>query len=247
MREYVVQSGDTLWHIASKTLGPNGDWRVLATLNQIADPKQLRVGQRLKLPSAIADALAPQGNPPVHPTAPVWGETDPYPPGESTAAAASGPTAEYVVQLGDTLRTIANKVLSPGSDWRILATLNGIDDPRQVRVGQRLKIPQRTGRIALDSAPNPVSTPASEPTATPMSAPATPAVEPTYVVQPGDTLTSIASKVLGPGGDWRAIAQLNQIADPKQVRAGQRLRLPSRVNQATEELCGSGGGIPSQR
>ncbi|WP_448571794.1 LysM peptidoglycan-binding domain-containing protein, partial [Trichothermofontia sp.] len=62
MREYVVQPGDTLWHVASKTLGPNGDWRVLATLNQIPDPKQLRVGQRLKLPTPIVATV--NGHPP---------------------------------------------------------------------------------------------------------------------------------------------------------------------------------------
>ncbi|WP_448573438.1 LysM peptidoglycan-binding domain-containing protein, partial [Trichothermofontia sp.] len=139
------------------------------------------------------------------------------------------PTTDYVVQPGDTLRTIANKVLRPGSDWRILATLNNIADPRQIRVGQRLRIPQRGSHITGE----PTGTAAGAGTAAaPPLAPVPPAATTelgqTYVVQPGETLTTIASKALGPGGDWRVIAELNQIADPKQVRAGQRLRIPTR-------------------
>jgi len=223
MREYVVQPGDTLWHVASKTLGPHGDWRVLATLNEIADPKQLRVGQRLKLPIAIAAGSAP-------PLAPA-GSPPPVPPAGSEPSPATPvlPTSDYVVQPGETLRTIANKVLSPGSDWRILATLNGLADPRQVRAGQRLRIPQRVGsRMGeVPATVLPAPTPGTS-TASPEANPTVSPAHSTYVVQPGETLTTIASKVLGPGGDWRAIAQLNNITDPKQVRAGQRLRIPTR-------------------
>ncbi len=129
-----------------------------------------------------------------------------------------------MVQPGDTLRTIANKVLSPGSDWRILTTLNNIADPRQIRVGQRLRIPQRGSHITGETAG---AAAASQPI-DPVPPAATSDLGQTYVVQPGETLTTIASKVLGPGGDWRVIADLNQIADPKQVRAGQRLRIPTR-------------------
>lgn len=223
MREYVVRPGDTLWHVASQTLGPNGDWRVLATLNHICDPKQLRVGQRLKLPAPIG--IATNGQSPPTAAQPQSVTTRAFP------EAGTIPTTEYVVQPGETLRTIASKVLSPGSDWRILATLNGIADPRQIRAGQRLRIPQRGHHFTglpigtLDTAavrPQPLA-------AVPPSTLVNPEqMGQTYVVQPGETLTTIASKVLGPGGDWRVIARLNQIADPKQVRTGQRLRLPSR-------------------
>lgn len=223
MREYVVQPGDTLWHVASKTLGPNGDWRVLATLNQIPNPKQLRVGQRLKLPTPIGAAT--NGHSPT----PAASEPQPQPVApDAPPAPLATPTTNYVVQPGDTLRTIANKVLSPGSDWRILATLNAIDDPRQIRVGQRLQIPQRGSHPAGEPAVAVAVTETAPQTVNPVPLAATSDLGQTYVVQPGETLTTIASKVLGAGGDWRAIAELNQIADPKQVRAGQRLRIPTR-------------------
>ena len=44
-----------------------------------------------------------------------------------------------------------------------------------------------------------------------------------YTVKSGDTLSGIAAKN---GTTWKALAQLNQIKDPKKIRVGQVLRLP---------------------
>jgi LysM repeat protein len=54
----------------------------------------------------------------------------------STPRPASGGT--YRVQSGDTLSEIAAK---NGTTWQVLAQLNGITDPRKIRVGQVLKLP----------------------------------------------------------------------------------------------------------
>lgn len=71
----------------------------------------------------------------------------------------------------------------------------------------------------------PVSTPAptySQPA--PAAAPA--AAANTYIVQPKDTLWSIAVKVYGDGKKWRQIADANGISDPKKLAAGQSLVIP---------------------
>jgi nucleoid-associated protein YgaU len=47
-----------------------------------------------------------------------------------------------------------------------------------------------------------------------------------YVVRTGDTLTSIAARVLGDPVLWIAIANLNDLRDPRSVKPGQVLRLP---------------------
>jgi len=47
-----------------------------------------------------------------------------------------------------------------------------------------------------------------------------------YIVKKGDTLSSIAAKQLGDASRWREIARLNNIRDPRDIRPGQRLRLP---------------------
>jgi nucleoid-associated protein YgaU len=50
-----------------------------------------------------------------------------------------------------------------------------------------------------------------------------------YVVKAGDTLSSIAAKQLGDSSRWREIARLNNIRDPRNVKKGQKLRMPKRV------------------
>ena len=50
--------------------------------------------------------------------------------------------------------------------------------------------------------------------------------EQVYIVQPGDTLSEIAQEY---NLDWSYLAEFNNINDPKRMRAGMRLRIPSRV------------------
>lgn len=46
------------------------------------------------------------------------------------------------------------------------------------------------------------------------------------MLRAGDTLLSVAARELGSSGRWREIALLNDIRDPRAVRAGQTVRLP---------------------
>lgn len=47
----------------------------------------------------------------------------------------------YQVKTGDTLISIARQWMGTGDAWRLIAQLNGLGDPGQLRVGQTLKIP----------------------------------------------------------------------------------------------------------
>lgn len=90
------------------------------------------------LPAAAVDEPeqvkpAPTAMPPVDPTQPS------HEVGNTEAPAA----LDYVVQQGDTLETIAEQKLGTAEKWRLIAEANGIDDPRSLRVGQKLKIPAR--------------------------------------------------------------------------------------------------------
>jgi nucleoid-associated protein YgaU len=49
---------------------------------------------------------------------------------------------EYVVREGDTLAKIAEQELGAAEKWTLIAKANGIDDPRELRVGQKLMIPR---------------------------------------------------------------------------------------------------------
>ncbi len=114
---YVVQSGDTLFAIASR-FGVSVD--EIVQLNGLADPNYLYIGQELRIPgegSVVAAAAPVQAAP-----------------AQQTQTASQ----EYVVQPGDTLSAIAGRF---GTTVDAIARLNGIADPNFISVGQVLRIP----------------------------------------------------------------------------------------------------------
>lgn len=57
------------------------------------------------------------------------------------ASAAAEATKTYTVKQGDTLWAIAQKYYGKGTQWEKIASANGIENPRLLRVGQKLTIP----------------------------------------------------------------------------------------------------------
>ena len=59
--------------------------------------------------------------------------------------------------------------------------------------------------------------------------PGTHHVPASYTVQRGDSLSAIAARTYGKAADWPAVwwANRDQVANPNQIAAGQRLRLPA--------------------
>ena len=105
----------------------------------------------------------------------------------------------YVVQRGDTLSKIAIRM---GVSRAELVRINNIANPNFVWVGQRLIIPD-TGYPEIP--------PATQPS---------PGV---YVVQPGDTLASIALRY---GVGMTALAQINGVRNINYIWVGQLLTIP---------------------
>lgn len=66
-------------------------------------------------------------------------EAAPTNPDTPAAAPASGKT--YTVKRGDTLSAIAARQLGNSNRWREIADMNGIRDPRTLKVGQVLRLP----------------------------------------------------------------------------------------------------------
>lgn len=113
-------------------------------------------------------------------------------------AAAANPPNVHIVQAGENLYRIA---LRYGITWQKLAQLNGITDPTTLRVGQRLVLPAGTTGTQ----------------------PGSPAGSRTYVVQPGDTLYSIAARY---GITAQALAQTNGLTLYSTIFVGQTLIIP---------------------
>jgi murein DD-endopeptidase MepM/ murein hydrolase activator NlpD len=115
----------------------------------------------------------------------------------NTAAAQSGGPLQvlvHIVQHGETLFSIARRY---GTTTDAITHANGIPDPRQIFVGQQLLVPSEIEPVDAWSA---------------------------HVVQPGETLTSIASRH---GMPWQTLALANRLTNPHLLYVGQALQLPS--------------------
>lgn len=63
------------------------------------------------------------------------------PTGSAPAPSTPPSTWTYTVRSGDTLASIAQKQLLDATKWGVIADMNGIRDPRSIKVGQVLKMP----------------------------------------------------------------------------------------------------------
>jgi LysM repeat protein len=114
----------------------------------------------------------------------------------------------HIVQPGETLYRIS---VQYGISMDILAQANNISNRERILVGQRLTIPDLSEAVE-----NPLF--ASEPTH--------------HVVQPGETLASIANLY---GLTVQQIAQLNNIANPNHILRGQTLTVFTAPEPITAE------------
>lgn len=130
-------------------------------------------------------------------------------------------TVTHTVQRGDTVSELARRY---GSTIAAIVQANSLPDAGLIYVGQTLLIPVSAPQYT----PPPTFTPA------PISGgesggplyPTQPPVYPggvTYVVQPGDTLSSIAARYHSTIG---TLAQLNNILNPNLIFVGQVLQVP---------------------
>ena len=136
---YVVKRGDTLGAIAKKY---GTTVAVLAHMNGITNPNKIYVGQKIKVPCAVA--VVPQHPvvvvPPAEPSVvvvdpskpPVIVVDPPQPPSDDQCA-------WVVVKAGDTLRKIAT---ANGSSVAVIVSTNEIKNANVIMVGQKLCVPK---------------------------------------------------------------------------------------------------------
>lgn len=135
----------------------------------------------------------------------------PTPPPPPTPAPAPEPTTtEYTIVKGDTFATIVKNY--PGLSVKALEQANPTVNPRALRIGQKLHIPQVSA--------TPVSAPAGAPEAGPVSG-----GEQTYKVKSGDNLTTIAKQF---HTTIKAIQAANNMKTTS-IRVGQTLKIPAKV------------------
>jgi LysM repeat protein len=148
MKTYRVRSGDTLSKIAASA-GVSVD--ELEEANGIKNVSALRAGQEIKIPAKPAEK-------PSEPPAKTTVTTAANPAKTSTAKDGSGSTATawpkdsgdtHVVVKGENPVSIAKKL---GVNYDDLVKLNKIDDPKKLKIGQKLRIPAKRPQTAMTKA-----------------------------------------------------------------------------------------------
>lgn len=122
----------------------------------------------------------------------------------------------YVVQAGDNLWTIAEKVYGSGYNWVDIARANNLSDPDDIHVGNTLVTPQ----VKLQDATvqtNDEHLSRSQQTSIKTE---------TYTVVPGDNLWGIAVRAYGDGYQWVKIAKANNLTDPNLIHVDNTLKIP---------------------
>jgi LysM repeat protein len=127
-RIHVVQRGESLALIAGQY---NTDQETLMSLNGLANPNVIYVGQQLFIPLSAASG--------VYGTPAIAGELP-------------GSDGYYIVRRGDSLAQIAQRHDMTMAD---VMRLNGVNDPSSIYVGQRLRVTARVSALPVAQQPQP--------------------------------------------------------------------------------------------
>ena len=114
-----VQSGDSLWKLAHRTLGRGNRYPELLAINpSVVNPDQIRAGAQLNLPEVSAIPI-------------------------STGIASNSAASTIKVRKGNTLWNLAKSSLGRSSAWTCLAAANpSISDPNRIYEGQVMILPR---------------------------------------------------------------------------------------------------------
>ena len=124
----------------------------------------------------------------------------------------------YTIKSGDTLESIARTQMGDGQKWQLITSANPRLDPKALKIGERITIPESTTSASNDKAAAPAG---SSPVAAPNM----------YTVQKGETLIELSRKFYGTDDEWKRILEANATTlkgDAKAIAVGMKLVIPAK-------------------
>ncbi len=124
VKTYIVAEGDDLWNIAEKFYGSGFNAYDISVANKMTDSSNLEVGIKLVIPQ-------------VTPRQPTVGEISTISSGQVTYV-----ENKYIVQPGDSLSIIAQRVYGDIFAWPKIMSANNLLSPDSIESGMILVIPR---------------------------------------------------------------------------------------------------------
>jgi nucleoid-associated protein YgaU len=121
-KTHIVAKGETLWSIAENYYGSGYNWVDVASVNKIKNPSTLKTGEELLMPNVNPKKITKETATTLEPKA------------------ISG--ANYTVEKGDTLWSIAIRAYGDGYKWTKIASENGLQNPNVIFAGDTLSLPR---------------------------------------------------------------------------------------------------------
>lgn len=147
--EYTVEKGDTLWSISQKFYNDGYKWSEIAKANNIQNPSDIEVGQKLTIPQqevksspeATSTSTIAEESPTPEPS------VEPSPTPSQTAVAESNADQKitdntYTVVHGDNLWKIAVRAYGDGYKWVEIAKANNLKNPNLIHSGNVFTLPR---------------------------------------------------------------------------------------------------------
>jgi hypothetical protein len=143
---------------------------------------------------------------------------------------------EYIFRSDDTLSLIAGRYTDSADNWRQIAAVNGIKDPRNVANNQKILIPRsllrepyRSKGIPKDHRPARTVSISRQDSGKAPECGENGADCIMHRVGTNESLSMIADKYTGDGNNWQKIAAINHIKNPGTLAAGQAVFIPKQL------------------
>ena len=137
----------------------------------------------------------------------------------------------YTIKPGDTFSSLASRFYGKETYWLAIEAANPDVKPNRMKPGDVIKLPARDTVVAANGSTDGAD--ANSDVTETVTATATSSG--VHVVQPGDTLSSIAHTHYGRSSLWRVIFEANASAlnnNPNRLRTGQKLTIPPKPTDA---------------